>query len=111
MTRRPGAISRSSASSQGAHVSRSAGSGLLAGGAHRTAAAIQVPSSRWPSSAATLAGWTASPHRYSDANRKSPLRSPVKIRPVRLPPWAAGARPTISSHGFAAPQPGTGRPQ
>ena len=74
--------------------------GLFSGGAHRTAATIRAPISRWPSPAAVrLVGSAASPHRYSEANRKSPLRSPVKIRPVRLPPCAAGASPTISTRG------------
>src|ERR1700758_3197954 len=41
----------------------------------------------------------------------SPERSPWKPRPVRLPPSAAGASPTISSRGRSDPQPGTGRPQ
>ena len=41
----------------------------------------------------------------------SPDRSPVKTRPVRLAPFAAGASPTIISRGRSAPQPGTGRPQ
>ena len=36
-------------------------------------------------------GWFANPVRCSEAKRKSPDRSPVKILPVRLPPWAAGA--------------------
>ena len=36
-------------------------------------------------------GWFAKPVRWSDANSQSPERSPVKTRPVRLPPWAAGA--------------------
>src|SRR5215472_11827675 len=100
-----------SADSQGAQVSRSVTVGLFAGGAHRTAATILAPISRWPSPAATDVGWAASPHRYSDANKTSPLRSPVKTRPVRLPPWAAGARPTISTAGRSSPQPGMGRPQ
>ena len=39
-----------------------------------------------PSPIATLVGFSAQSHRYSDAKRKSPLRSPVKIRPVRFPP-------------------------
>ena len=41
-------------------------------------------------------GWLASPTRYIEANSQSPDRSPVKIRPVRLAPWAAGARPTTA---------------
>ena len=91
---------RSSAASQGAQVSRSATDGLFAGGAQRTAAAIRAAISRWPSPAATLVGWAARPQRHSEANRTSPLRSPVKIRPVRFPPWAAGARPMISTAGW-----------
>ena len=35
----------------------------------------------------------------------------MNIRPVRLAPCAAGARPTISNRGRSDPQPGTGRPQ
>src|SRR5690606_35744998 len=41
----------------------------------------------------------------------SPERSPVNIRPVRLAPCAAGARPTITSRASAGPNPGTGLPQ
>ena len=102
---------RSSASSHGAQVSRSPGVGLFSGGAHLTAATIRAPISRCPSPARTLAGCAASPHRYSDANRKSPLRSPVKIRPVLLPPCAAGASPTMRTDGAGSPQPAIGRPQ
>ena len=32
-------------------------------------------------------------------------------RPVRLPPCAAGARPTTAIRASAGPRPGTGRPQ
>ena len=111
MTARCSATSSSSAVSHGAQASRSATDGLFAGGAHRTDATMRTASSRCPSPAAMLSGLAASPHRYSDANNTSPLRSPVKMRPVRLPPCAAGARPTISTRGCSAPQPGTGRPQ
>ena len=45
------------------------------------------------------------------ANRKSPERSPVKTRPVRLPPCAAGASPTSRTRAPRSPKPGTGRPQ
>ena len=69
--------------------------GLLSGGAHRTVATIRAPTSRWPSPACSLVAWTASPTRCSDANSQSPDESPVNTRPVRLPPLAAGARPTI----------------
>ncbi len=46
--------------------------------------------------------------------RKSPdppTPSPVNTRPVRLAPWAAGARPTSSTRASGSPKPGTGRPQ
>ena len=67
---------------------------------------------RRPSSRATDVGWFAKPLRCSDANRKSPDRSPVNTRPVRLPPCAAGARPTTQHAGVAGRRsPGTGRPQ
>ena len=46
----------------------------------------------------------------SFAARSSPPKS-VNTRPVRLPPWAAGARPTMRRRAFASPKPGTGRPQ
>jgi hypothetical protein len=101
----------SSRARYGTQLSRSSGVGLLPGGAHRLTAATYAPSSRSPSPGAIDVGWFASPHRYSDAYRKSPLRSPVKMRPVRLPPCAAGASPTINSRAVASPNPGSGRPQ
>ena len=100
MTRTGRATRANSAASQGAQVSRSVTEGLFSGGAHRTAATILAPISRWPSPAAVDVGSAASPHRCSEANRTSPLRSPVKIRPVRLPPCAAGASPRISTPGL-----------
>src|SRR5262249_40597908 len=101
----------SSADSQGSHVSRSVTVGLFSGGAHLTPATTLTPRRRCPSPADMLVGWLASPHRQSDSNSTSPLRSPVKIRPVLLPPCAAGARPTITIRGCSSPHPGTGRPQ
>ena len=53
----------------------------------------------------------ANPVRCIAANRKSPERSPVNIRPVRLAPCAAGARPTTSTEAAGSPKPGTGRAQ
>ena len=44
-------------------------------------------------------------HGCSDANRKSPERSPVNIRPVRFPPCAAGARPRINDRGLRIAEP------
>ena len=78
-----------------------AGVGLLAGGAQRLTAATNA--SLQPQAvarhASTSAGWQTR-SRYSAGNRKSPDRSPVKTRPVRLPPCAAGARPTISTRAW-----------
>ena len=59
----------------------------------------------------TDVGWLAKPVRNSDAKRKSPERSPVNTRPVRLAPCAAGARPATSTRARGSPKPGTGRPQ
>ena len=70
-----------------------------------------MPLSVRPSAASTLIGELARPARCIAAYSTSPDRSPVKTRPVRLAPFAAGARPTITSRGRAAPQPGTGLPQ
>ncbi len=53
------------------------------------------------------------PARPGAAPRRGshPERSPVKTRPVRFPPCAAGARPTIVSRARGSPHPGTGRAQ
>ena len=102
---------RHSATSQGWQASRSAGVGLFAGGAQRTGSVMRRSSSRWPSSAVVDTGEVQKPVRCSAANSQSPLRSPVKIRPVRLPPCAAGARPTTATDASRGPQPVTGRPQ
>ena len=56
------------------------------------------------------AGWRGRPGTCA-ANSTSPDRSPVKMRPVRLPPCAAGARPRMPIRASAGPKPGTGRPQ
>src|SRR5438876_685608 len=66
----------SSRSRYGRHVSRSAGVGRLAGGAHRTAAATYAPRSRSPSAAWTLVGWLAYPARCRARNTQSPERAP-----------------------------------
>src|SRR5678815_6159687 len=39
------------------------------------------------------------------------IRDRVSMRPVRLPPWAAGASPTINNRASSEPKLGTGRPQ
>ena len=69
------------------------------------------PCSRRPSSRCTEVGWLARPARCMAAKSQSPERSPVNTRPVRLPPWAAGARPRTSTRAAGSPKPGTGRPQ
>ena len=92
-------------------ASRSAGVGRLAGGAQRTAALTQAPSRRRPSSALREVGWLARPARCSAAYSQSPERSPVNIRPVRLAPCAAGARPIRTIAAAGSPKPGTGRAQ
>src|SRR3954469_10755855 len=53
----------------------------------------------------------ANPVAASAAMRKSPEPSPVKTRPVRLAPWAAGASPTRRRRASGSPNPATGRPQ
>jgi hypothetical protein len=85
--------------------------GLLAGGAQCTGEVTRTPYSSSPSSAVTAVGCEASPMSYSAWYSTSPERSPVNIRPVRFPPCAAGASPTISIRASAGPKPGTGRPQ
>ncbi|CAM5522304.1 hypothetical protein STENM327S_09368 [Streptomyces tendae] len=69
-----------------------------------------VPRAREPR-ACIAVGCESEATSYSAWYRTSPERSPVNIRPVRLPPWAAGASPTISSLASAGPKPGTGLPQ
>ncbi len=69
---------------------------------------MRVPYSSRPSSRCVEVGWLARPTRCSEANSQSPDRSPVKTRPVRLAPWAAGASPTIRMRGSVEPQPGIG---
>ena len=88
---------RSRGRGKGGSASNSAGVGLLSGGAQRTAARDHAPRSARPSSRETERAWFAKPARWSAAKRKSPEESPVKTRPVRLPPCAAGARPTTRS--------------
>ena len=64
---------------------------------------------RSPSSRATDVGLVREAARGSiDAKRKSPDRSPVKTRPVRFPPCAAGASPTTSTRGVGIAEPGNG---
>ena len=72
---------------------------------------IQASVSSRPSPGRMEWGWLAKPVRWRAAKRKSPDRSPVNTRPVRLAPWAAGARPTSTTRASGSPKPGTGRPQ
>ena len=88
----------SSRSRNGRHRSRSWGVRLVS-----PVARSALPRRRSsPADAARRRGqptsaWFARPTRCSDAKRKSPERSPVKTRPVRLPPCAAGASPSTST--------------
>ena len=96
--RPPGRTSASSRARYGPHVRRSCGVGSLAGGAHRTGAVTRTSGERQAVVARrSTSAATRSPVRCIAANRKSPDRSPVNIRPVRLAPCAAGARPTTST--------------
>jgi hypothetical protein len=79
--------------------------------AQRTGAVIHTPASSSPSSRCVDVGWFAKPVRCSDAYSQSPELSPVKIRPVRFPPLAAGASPTTMMRAAGSPNPGTGRAQ
>ena len=101
----------SSRSRNGRQRSRSSGVGRFPGGAQRFTALRYAPRRRRPSSTDVDDGRFANPARCSAANRKSPERSPVKIRPVRLPPCAAGASPRTRTRARGSPNPGTGRPQ
>lgn len=56
-------------------------------------------------------GFDANPLSNSTFDTQSPELSPVNILPVLFPPWAAGARPTISICAFGSPKLGKGRPQ
>src|ERR1700710_101823 len=50
----------------------------------------------------------ANPYSSSVAYRRSPAKSPVKGRPVRLAPCSPGASPTISKRPSGSPNGGTG---
>jgi hypothetical protein len=101
------------AARNGAQRSSSWHEGRFAGGAQWAAAVTTESRSSRPSSMAVAVGWLANPARHIARYRKSPDRSPVNIRPVRLAPWAAGARPTTSSRARPSmvPKLGTGFPQ
>ncbi len=92
-------------------LSSSSGSGRLPGGAHRQAAESSTPESERPSPRAADVARFASPTAWRASKRKSPERSPVNIRPVRLAPLAAGARPTIKIRAVESPKAGTGLAQ
>ena len=107
----PDRSSRSSLTRYGRQLSRSSVVGRFCGGGQRFTAVTYAPRSRSPSSPLTEVGWLASPARWIAANSQSPERSPVKIRPVRLPPCAAGASPTTTIPARGSPKPGSGRAQ
>src|SRR2546427_1634856 len=89
----------------------STGAGLLSGGAHLTAAVKYAFLRVKPSDRLSDNDWLANPALWRALIRKSPLRSPVKTRPVLFPPCAAGARPTINNEALGSPNPGIGLPQ
>ena len=64
-----------------------------------------------PSSRCSEDGWVAKPAAWSAPKSHVPLWSPVNMRPVRLPPCAAGASPTSSTRASGSPKPGSGRAQ
>mgnify|MGYP003337234700 CR=1 FL=1 len=97
--------------SHGEHSAISLGSGLLPGGAHRTAQVIRVSRSSWPSRREELVSIFAKPLLNNERYNQSPELSPVKIRPVLFAPCAPGARPTITTLAFMGPKPVTGLPQ
>src|SRR5439155_1487964 len=83
--------SRSSANRYGSQRPISPSVGLLKGGAHRTAAVTYASRRLRPSPRCSDVGRSAKPAWWSASKSQSPLRSPVNIRPVRLPPWDGGA--------------------
>src|SRR5665213_2561199 len=87
------------------------GVGLSPGGAQRTTEPIQSLRSLRPSSRLMATGLEASPSSWRTGYMKSPEPSPVKGRPVRLAPWAPGARPRTRMRALRSPNPGTGLAQ
>ena len=101
----------SSASRCGRQRAISSGVGLLSGGAQRTAAAMNASSQREPvvrRAASRDVGEAGAMERAIRKSPEPPTPSPVKTRPVRFAPCAAGARPTMSSRARGSPNPGTG---
>ena len=94
----------------GRQLSRSCGDGRFCGGGQRTTAVTHAPTASNPSSRPMLSGWFDNPARHIAPHSHSPDRSPVKTRPVRLPPWAAGASPTTARAAPGVPEPGQGAP-
>ena len=94
----------SSSVNQYEHPAVSTVRGMFRGGAHRTEEVTQQSRSLSPSSRATEVAWLANPARWSARYSQSPDRSPVNIRPVRLAPWAAGAKPTSTSRALPHPR-------
>lgn len=101
----------SSRSKKGRQLRNSTGSGLFPGGAQWIAAVIHASCNWRPSFALWLCGCEENPALYNERYRKSPERSPVNIRPVRLAPCAPGARPRINRRAEGSPNDGTGFPQ
>jgi len=75
----------------------------------RTGKKVSIPWVRKPGKWAL--GWLANPVSWRTGYMKLPEASPVKGRPVRLEPWAPGARPRTITRALGSPKPGTGFPQ
>ena len=85
--------------------------GLSSGGTHLKARVINVFFSFKPSLIWSEFGWLLKPDLNKQLNKKSADLSPVKTRPVRVAPCAAGASPIIIIFPFKSPNPEIGLPQ
>jgi len=85
--------------------------GLSPGGTHLRTGVMYPRFRTNPSSRLVDVGWLANPTAYRQRIRNSADLSPVNTLPVRFPPCAAGANPTISNLASGDPYPVTGLPQ
>ena len=81
------------------------------GGAHLMTDVVQTLLNTSPSSLWSLVCLFANFNSYDAFISQSPELSPVNIRPVLLPPRAAGARPIINTSALGSPKLGTGLDQ
>ena len=93
----PGRAARARGRRYGVHSSRSAGVGLFAGGAQRTAAATYASRSASPSSTAVDVGWFAKPHAVQ--RREQEVAGPVAgEHPAGAVPAVRGGREADDQH-------------